>query len=88
MSVSVETDHGAKCRFIKWTQDTFKTGGHQAELLPLLERCTRELQDRLQYKSDIRYLRVWIQYVSYCRTKAPDKCTAQSHISKSQLTLT
>ena len=51
------------CRFIKWTQDTFRAGGHQAELLPLLERCTRELQDKQQYKSDIRYLRVWIQYV-------------------------
>lgn len=78
-SVLVKIDHSAKCRFIKWTQDTFKTGGHQAELLPLLERCTRELQDRLQYKSDIRYLRVWIQYVSHCRSKAPDKCTGQSH---------
>ena len=50
-------------RFIKWTQETFRAGGHQAELLPLLERCTRELQDKQQYKSDIRYLRVWIQYV-------------------------
>ena len=28
-------------RFIKWTQETFRAGGHQAELLPLLERCTR-----------------------------------------------
>ena len=51
-------------RFIKWTQDTFASGGHQAELIPLLERCTRELQDLPQYKDDPRYLRVWIQYVS------------------------
>lgn len=34
----------AACRFIKWTQETFSAGGHKAELLPLLERCTRELQ--------------------------------------------
>ena len=51
-------------RFIKWTQDTFKSGGHKAELFPLLERCTRELQADDRYKNDIRYLRVWIQYVS------------------------
>ncbi|BDA44147.1 probable mitotic checkpoint serine/threonine-protein kinase BUB1 at N-terminal half [Coccomyxa sp. Obi] len=49
-------------RFIKWTQETFKSGGHRAEVLPLLERCTRELQDVPQYKDDVRYLRVWIQY--------------------------
>lgn len=36
----------AACRFIKWTQETFSAGGHKAELLPLLERCTRELQVR------------------------------------------
>ncbi|KAK9809232.1 hypothetical protein WJX72_011796 [[Myrmecia] bisecta] len=49
-------------RFIKWTQETFKAGGHQAELVPLLERCTRELQGSDNYKSDVRYLRLWIQY--------------------------
>lgn len=52
------------CRFIKWTQETFRSGGHQAELLPLLERCTRELQGYEHYKNDVRYLRVWVQYVS------------------------
>ena len=51
-------------RFIKWTQETFSAGGHKAELLPLLERCTRELQAGGRYAADIRYLRVWVQYVS------------------------
>ena len=59
-------------RFIKWTQDTFQSGGHKAELLPLLERCTRELQGDARYKKDIRYLRVWIQYVS--TTFSPPAC--------------
>lgn len=49
-------------RFIKWTQEFFSAGGHKAELLPLLERCTRELQAGGRYSADIRYLRVWIQY--------------------------
>ena len=52
------------CRFIRWTQETYASGGHQAELIPLLERCMRELQALPQYKDDVRYLRVWIQYVS------------------------
>jgi hypothetical protein len=54
-------------RFIRWTQDTFSAGGHKAELLPLLERCTRELQaaEGGRYRTDIRYLRVWVQYVSF-----------------------
>ena len=51
-------------RFIKWTQETFKAGGHKAELLPLLERCTRELQGNAKYSDDVRYLRIWVQYVS------------------------
>ena len=59
-----EADNLHAGRFIKQTQDTFKSGGQKAELLPLLERCTRELQSDGRYKKDIRYLRVWIQYVS------------------------
>ena len=59
-----EADNLLAGRFIKQTQDTFKSGGQKAELLPLLERCTRELQNDDRYKKDIRYLRVWIQYVS------------------------
>ena len=55
---------GFLCRLIKWSQDTYKSGGHQAELLPILERCTRELQGIAKYRTDLRYLRVWIQYVS------------------------
>lgn len=51
-------------RFIKWTQETFAAGGHKAELLPLLERCTCELQGEERYRNDVRYLRVWVQYVS------------------------
>ena len=50
------------CSYIKWTQETFTAGGHKAELIPILERCTRELQNIPAYQNDIRYLRVWIQY--------------------------
>lgn len=55
-------------RFIRWTQDTFSAGGHKAELMPLLERATRELQSAAggRYRGDVRYLRLWVQYVSIC----------------------
>ena len=39
------------------------TGG-KTELQSLLEACTGELMKIPRYKSDQRYLRLWIQYVS------------------------
>ncbi|KAI5816113.1 Mad3/BUB1 homology region 1-domain-containing protein [Pyronema omphalodes] len=49
--------------YIKWTIETFPSG-HSAEsgLLNLLERATREFTTDTRYISDIRYLRLWIQY--------------------------
>jgi checkpoint serine/threonine-protein kinase len=49
--------------YIRWTKDTFVSGGQKSELVPLLEKCTRAFHDSEQYRNDIRYLRVWIQYV-------------------------
>jgi checkpoint serine/threonine-protein kinase len=54
-------------RFIKWTEQTFLAGGRETELLPTLERCTRELQDVPRYKDDARYLRVWVKYADCCK---------------------
>ena len=51
------------CRLIKWVQFAYPSGGHHAQLRPLLERCTRELLQQERYKQDPRYLRVWLQYV-------------------------
>ena len=55
------------CALIKWTEQTYATGnGRDKELLPLLERCARELQEVEAYKEDPRYLRVWIKYADCC----------------------
>jgi Mad3/BUB1 homology region 1 len=51
------------CRYIKWVQQAYRSGGEKAQLLPLLERCTRELEAFPRYRSDHRYLRLWIRYV-------------------------
>lgn len=58
---------GAWCGLIKWTEQTYATGnGRERELLPVLERCTREMQEVEAYKEDARYLRVWIKYADCC----------------------
>ena len=62
-------------RFIKWSQGNANTGSRRTELLPLLERCTRELQAAEQYRGDVRYLRVWIQYVRVGPQQACGACT-------------
>lgn len=56
-------------RLIRWVNETYKSGSH-GQLVPLLERCTRELKTIERYRSDVRYLRIWIQYVSYLETTA------------------
>ena len=60
-----------KNSYIKWTQATYKSGAARSRLLPLLERATRALGPacpdaglRERYRGDVRYLRVWVQYVS------------------------
>lgn len=50
-------------RFIDWTRETYTAGGHKAELIPLLERCTSTLQSDERYRNDPRFLRIWILYV-------------------------
>lgn len=51
------------CRYIKWMQE-YNIAGGKAELTKVLEACTRELLKHERYKRDIRFLRIWIQYVS------------------------
>ncbi|CAK9190250.1 unnamed protein product [Sphagnum troendelagicum] len=52
--------------YIMWVKDAFPSGGIQSELLPLLEACTRTFQTDERYRSDLRYLRVWVQYADSC----------------------
>ncbi|GLC34411.1 hypothetical protein PLESTB_000731400 [Pleodorina starrii] len=48
-------------RYIKWMQE-YGVGGGKADLLKVLEACTKELQKYPRYTNDIRFLRIWIQY--------------------------
>jgi hypothetical protein len=50
-------------RYLAWTQAHYPSGGPGSQLLATLESCTRELLSVARYKNDVRYLRVWVQYV-------------------------
>ncbi|KAJ7520682.1 hypothetical protein O6H91_19G017100 [Diphasiastrum complanatum] len=53
-----------KC--IEWVKEAYPSGGAQSGLLPLLELCARTFCSSDQYKSDLRYLNVWIEYANRC----------------------
>lgn len=53
-------------RYIKWTDETFPQGqSTESGIARLLERCTDQFKNDKQYKSDPRYLRVWLAYSTY-----------------------
>jgi checkpoint serine/threonine-protein kinase len=53
-------------RYIKWTDETFPQGqSTESGIARLIERCTDQFKNDKQYKSDPRYLRVWLAYSTY-----------------------
>jgi checkpoint serine/threonine-protein kinase len=53
-------------RYIKWTDETFPQGqSTESGIAQLIERCTDQFKNDKQYKSDPRYLRVWLAYSTY-----------------------
>ncbi len=44
----------------------YPNGGKEAGLVELLERAVTAFQDDPRYTNDIRYLRLWVQYVRAC----------------------
>lgn len=58
----------AYCQLVYWTLENYPQG-HSAEsgLLELLEEATRILKDHRDgyWKSDLRYLKLWVLYASY-----------------------
>jgi checkpoint serine/threonine-protein kinase len=53
-------------RYVKWIDETFPQGQNtESGIARLLERCTTQFKNDKQYKSDPRYLRVWLAYSTY-----------------------
>lgn len=68
-------------RYIKWMQE-YGVGGGKADLLKVLEACTKELQKHSRYNNDVRCLRVWIQYVSAAAARTRQRCTRCCHVCR------
>jgi thiamine pyrophosphate-dependent acetolactate synthase large subunit-like protein len=49
-------------KYIKWTRDTYTSNSDKA--LKLLERCTYELKNEETLKNDLKFVKMWIEYVS------------------------
>ena len=56
-------------RYVRWTLSSYPSGpSHASHLVPLLELTTRRFVKDARYKSDLRYLRLWILYAKYVDT--------------------
>ncbi|KAJ0087183.1 hypothetical protein Patl1_09319 [Pistacia atlantica] len=51
---------------IKWVQEAFPAGGDSSGLLVIYEQCVRRFWHSERYKDDLRYLKVWLEYVGFC----------------------
>jgi checkpoint serine/threonine-protein kinase len=55
-------------KFVKWTIDNYPAGQTaESGIIPLVERTARRFKDDPRYKSDLRYLKVWVTYAGYVR---------------------
>jgi hypothetical protein len=50
-------------RCIKWVQESFPMGGDYSGLVVIYEQCVRTFWHSDRYKDDLRYLKVWLEYV-------------------------
>lgn len=54
-------------RYVKWTLNAYPSAQAtpQSQLLPLLERATKSFLTSSHYKSDPRYLKLWLHYIRF-----------------------
>jgi len=50
---------------MKWVQEAFPPGGDSSGLVVIYEQCVRAFWHSEQYKEDLRYLKVWLEYVGF-----------------------
>ncbi|CAM0946385.1 unnamed protein product [Alopecurus aequalis] len=48
---------------IKWVQESFPAGGEFSGLVVIYEQCVRAFWHDERYKDDLRYLKVWLEYL-------------------------
>ncbi len=53
-------------RYIAWIRQSFPSD--TAKCLLILERCTAAFKANEQYKNDVRYVKIWIEYADSVAT--------------------
>lgn len=61
-------------RCIKWVQEAFPPGGDCSGLVVIYEQCVRTFWHEERYKEDLRYLKVWLEYVCLLHSVAYILC--------------
>lgn len=53
-------------QYIKWIRENYPTGNtHESLLIQVLERTTHDFKDDDYYKNEIRYFKIWLEYITY-----------------------
>ncbi|KAK3759558.1 hypothetical protein RRG08_009744 [Elysia crispata] len=51
-------------RYIKWTEQYYPKGGHEGQLMKLIEQCLKLFQNDLKYSNDLRFIQVWLKFAN------------------------
>ncbi|RUS76832.1 hypothetical protein EGW08_015404, partial [Elysia chlorotica] len=51
-------------RYIKWTEQYYPKGGHEGQLMTLIEQCLKLFQNEPKYSSDLRFIQVWLKFAN------------------------
>ncbi len=52
-------------RYIKWIRESYPSGSNDSLLIQVLERTTHDFKDDDYYRNEIRYFRIWLEYITY-----------------------
>lgn len=56
----------AYLEYIKWIRENYRTGNNkESKLIQVLERTTHDFKDDQYYKNEVRYFKLWLEYITY-----------------------
>jgi checkpoint serine/threonine-protein kinase len=53
-------------QFVQWTLKSYSSDDPKSGLIELLEESTRKFKNDPSYKTDLRYLKLWVLYAKHC----------------------
>lgn len=53
--------------YLGWIRESYPSG-NKTELIQLLERTTHDFKDDEYYKNEVRYFRIWLEYIKFSDT--------------------